>query len=280
MKQLCGSTKFTERDLKSKLHKGLVCEDAVLAEKINQAFVSIMMDYSPLADSARVSADDDDPIVVIEQSVAKKLHEVSTSRASGPDDTPNWVLKEYSDILAVPIANILKASFSEDSVPCVWKLADVSPLPKAPIVSDFIKDLRPISLNSTMSKITESFVIKKALKPVVLSHIDPGQFGFIPGFSTTFALIPMFHRWLRTTVGTGVSVRTALLDFRQAFDLVDHNILVLHTLGVKPTAINWIIDFLKDRKQRVKLNGVYSDWLYVPAGVPQGLILALGYSWC
>ncbi|CAH3022045.1 unnamed protein product [Porites evermanni] len=37
VKQLCGSTKSTERDLKSMLHKDLVCEDAVLAEKINQA---------------------------------------------------------------------------------------------------------------------------------------------------------------------------------------------------------------------------------------------------
>ena len=52
---------------------------------------------------------------------------------------------------------------------------------------------------------------------------------------------------------------------------MDHNILVgkLLTLGVKPTAINWIIDFLRDRKQRVKLNGVYAEWLNVPAGVPQ-----------
>ena len=53
---------------------------------------------------------------------------------------------------------------------------------------------------------------------------------------------------------------------------MDHDILVgkRRTVGVKPTAFNWIIDFLKDRKQRVKLNGVYSDWLNVPAGVPQG----------
>ena len=151
------------------------------------------MVYSPLADSARVSADDDDPIVVTEQSVARKLREVSTSRASGPDDIPNWVLvKEYSDILAVPIADILNASFSEVSVPRVWKLADVPPLPKAPIVFDFNKDLRPISLTSTMSKIAESFVIEKVLKPVLLSHIDPGQFGFIPGSSTTFALVSCF----------------------------------------------------------------------------------------
>lgn len=84
----------------------------------------------------------------------------------------------------------------------------------------------------------------------------------------------MFHHWLRATDGSGASVRTALLDFRKAFDLVDHIILVgkLHTLGVKPTAINWIIDFLKDRKQRVKLM-----FLRV---FPRGHVLALGYSWC
>ena len=82
------------------------------------------------------------------------------------------------------------------SVPRVLKLADVPPLPKAPIVSDFNKDLRPISLTSTMSKIAESVIIEKALKPLVLSHIDPGQFGFIPGSSTSFALISMFHHCL------------------------------------------------------------------------------------
>lgn len=64
VKQLCGCTKSTEHDLKSKLHKDLICEDAVLAEKINQGFVSIMKDYSPLADNAPVSAADDEPIVV------------------------------------------------------------------------------------------------------------------------------------------------------------------------------------------------------------------------
>ena len=88
----------------------LVREDAVLAEKINQAFISVMMDYSPLTDSSRVSADDDDPIVVTEQFVARKLRKVSTSRACGPDYIPNWVLKEYADILAVPIADILNTS--------------------------------------------------------------------------------------------------------------------------------------------------------------------------
>jgi len=63
-----------------------------------------------------------------------------------------------------------------------------------------------------------------------------------------------------------------LLDFRKAFILVDHHVLFgkLLTLGVKPTVVKWVIDFLRNRQQRVKLSGVFSDWLDVPAGVPHG----------
>ena len=35
--------------------------------------------------------------------------------------------------------------------------------------------------------------------------------------------------------------------------------------------INWIIDFLTDRFQRIRLvNNCYSEWGMVPSGVPQG----------
>ncbi|XP_068757749.1 uncharacterized protein [Montipora capricornis] len=71
----------------------------------------------------------------------------------------------------------------------------------------------------------------------------------------------------------GSTVRTALLDYRKAFDLVDHHLLIakLFSVGVKPTTVNWIIDFLRDRQQRVKLNNnCYFSWLNVPARVRQG----------
>ena len=37
--------------------------------------------------------------------------------------------------------------------------------------------------------------------------------------------------------------------------------------------LNILIDFLKERKQRVVLNGLHSKWLNISAGVPQGSIL-------
>ena len=273
VKQLCGTGRSTGRDLKSILHPDLVCDEAVLVENINSAFVSVTKDYSPLTDEVCVPIDDDQPIYVTEASVTKQLHAVRTSRAGGPDNLPNWVLREFADILAAPVTDILNTSFSQCKVPHVWKLADIAPLPKSSTICDFTKDLRPISLTSTLSKIAESLIIEKALKPAVLSSIDPCQYGFIPGSSTTYALISMFHHWLGATDGTGATVRTALLDYRKAFDLVDHHILTakLLSLNVKPTAINWIIDFLRDRQQRVKLSSnCFSSLLRVPAGVPQG----------
>ena len=117
------------------------------------------------------------------------------------------------------------------------------------MICDFIKDLRPISLASNPVKVAESIFIEKELKPTILSSINPGQFGFIPGSLTTFALISMLHHWLRATDGNGSAVRTALLDYTKASDLVDHHLLIakLFSLGIKRTTVNWIIDFLRDR---------------------------------
>ena len=161
VKQLCGSVKTSGSDLTSVLHPVLVCDESTLANKINQAFISVMEDYSPLTDCVRVEMDDDEPISVTELSVARKLREISSARAGGPDDLPNWALREYADIVAAPIADILNTSFSECKVPRAWKLADVPPLPKAPTVSDINKDLRPISLTSTLSKVAGALSLIK-----------------------------------------------------------------------------------------------------------------------
>ena len=65
----------------------------------------------------------------------------------------------------------------------------------------------------------------------------------------------MLHSWLAATDGTGSTVKVALLDFRKAFDLVDHNLLItkLINYGSKPSVTNWITDFLRKRTQRIKL---------------------------
>ena len=64
-------------------------------------------------------------------------------------------------------------------------------------------------------------------------------------------------------------MRVLLFDYRKAFDLIDHSILV-------NSFINWVISFLLGRTQIVKLGeDCCSDRKAVPSGVPQGTKLGL-----
>ena len=38
--------------------------------------------------------------------------------------------------------------------------------------------------------------------------------------------------------------------------------------------LRWLYDFLRDRNQRVLVDGAYSPWLLVEDGVPQGSVLS------
>ena len=83
----------------------------------------------------------------------------------------------------------------------------------------------------------------------------------------------MLHKWLTATDGTSSTDGVILLDFKKAFDLVEHNILVekLYNYGIKPTVLNWLVDFLRNRYQRVKIDSnCFYDFLHVTAGVLQG----------
>ena len=273
VKQLCGNGDSARKDIRSILRIHTDCIDRDLADKINEAFVGVMQEYNPLSDDVIVSCEDDEPIQVTVDSVAPRLSKITAFRAGGPDNVLNWVLKEFSDILAPALTEVLNQSFRESEVSRIWKLADVPPVPKGASIEDFNKDLRPISLTSTLSKVAEGYVVDRALKPLMLECMDPSQFGFIPGSSTTFALIFMLHHWSEATDETGAHVRVALLDYKKASDLVDHNLLIakLYSLGVRPNVVNWVADFLRSRYQRVKLKSdCFSDFKPVPAGIPLG----------
>ena len=163
----------------------------------------------------------------------------------------------------------------------IQTFADVSPLPKVKPVEDLKKHLRPISLTPCLSKVAEECVVVDYVKSAVLNVLDLSQYGAVPKSSTTQELIHMLHHWTKGCDGNGATVRVTLYDYKKAFDLIDHRILVnkLCKLDLPTEIINWIIDFLSDRSQRIKLSeGCYSEWGSVPSGVPQGTKLGPWFS--
>ena len=203
-----------------------------------------------------------------------RLSAISSSKAVGPDEIPNWVLKSYAHVLALPVTSMFNASLQQASVPDVWKKADVIPVPKNKAPSDINKDLRPISLTATLSKTCERFVADWLMQSIG-EKIDKRQFGSIKNSSTTHALLSLVHHLLNETDASKNSVRIFVLDFSKAFDYIDHNILLnkLSVLNVPPVITNWIRSFLTQRSQRVRMSHCMSEWQILNGGVPQGTVL-------
>ena len=72
----------------------------------------------------------------------------------------------------------------------------------------------------------------------------------------------------------GKNVDIIYLDFTKAFDKVPHHRLIgkVASMGVEGRVKDWIQQWLEGRKQRVVINGRYSDWTEVSSGVTQGSV--------
>ena len=73
----------------------------------------------------------------------------------------------------------------------------------------------------------------------------------------------------------GLEVRSFLLDILKAFDTVRHEVVLSKPCQneISGNLLKLLTDFLKNRKQRVTLNGKLSSWTEINAGVRQGSVL-------
>ena len=104
--------------------------------------------------------------------------------------------------------------------------------------------------------------------------ISQSQSGFKPGDSCINQLLAITHE-IYKSFDACLDVRAVFLDISKAFDKVWHQGLLykLEQNGISGNLPETLTDFLKDRKQRVVLNGQNSSWANVEVGVPQGSIL-------
>ena len=78
-----------------------------------------------------------------------------------------------------------------------------------------------------------------------------------------------------TSFDKTLEVRGVFLDISKVVDKVWHDGLIykLKQNGIKDKLLGLLTDFMKNRQQRVILNGQFSSWTKENAGLPQGSIL-------
>ena len=70
-------------------------------------------------------------------------------------------------------------------------------------------------------------------------------------------------------------IQLTILDLREAFDTVDHGILLakLHSYGIRGTPYDWFVSYLSNRSQSVSIGNTTSSSAVISCGVPQGSVL-------
>ena len=191
--------------------------------------------------------------------------------APGVDDITAKALKHVVDFVVPSLSHICKLSLEQGHFPKELKLAKIIPLYKSNDPSHF-NNYRPISLLSVFSKIMEKVMYDRLYDYLTtLKILYEYQFGFQKNKSTYMALISLTDK-ITKAMENGEFCIGIFIDFRKAFDTVDHSILLdkLYHYGIRGVAHDWLSSYLTDRLQFVEYNDTKSKTLKVKCGVPQG----------
>ena len=134
---------------------------------------------------------------------------------------------------------------------------------------------RPISLLSHFDKIFEKILCRRLVSFLERNKISYCyQYGFRKLYSTVLALIEITDH-IKRLLDEKKYVISIFIDFKKAFDTVDHEILLykLECYGIRGLVNDFFRSYLTNRRQYSVINGVNSDLRTVSCGVPQGSVL-------
>ena len=212
------------------------------------------------------------PMLTVE--LVSKFLQNQKCTSAGPDDLPYWFSKKFGLELAPTITKIFNSSLRKGKVPKIWKRVDLIPVSKEATLEN-CNQLRPFSLTDIIMRIFEKCIYKTEIAHSIRDIIDSDQFAYKECHNTIMALIKCQHLSLKWLENGARYVRVFSFDFKKAFDSVPHDILCnkLKNLPINPYIINWIVNFLECRHQRVKVDGIRTEYVSINRGVPQGTVL-------
>lgn len=192
----------------------------------------------------------------------------------GHDDIDAKILKHSYEHIIDPLIYVFNKSLNQGKFPNQLKLARVTPIYKSGDPT-LMSNYRPVSVLPVLSKILEKIMLKRLNSFFEAQNLFYKlQFGFRSKHSTSLALIYLIDTILNS-INNGDTVLGLLIDYRKAFDTVNHNILLdkMAQYGVRGIANQWIKHYLSHRQQFVAYNNHNSSYLPITCGVPQGSIL-------
>ena len=211
-----------------------------LADNINMVFKQVTSHLQPLLPAA-ASADHGvpDEFIISVTDCQQKLSKLCVHTAMGPDDTPNWIIKDSSYFLASPIAAIYHSSVRQSYMPPSWKQSEILHIPKTSQVTSMAKTYA-ISLSTQYcTRCWSSFSCPVRGKQKCTVKFSTAASNTAPPPLQSSRCYTMCFNVGRER--TPMHVFCLLINFSKAFDHIDHNMLLdkLKTNGVPQICVDW-----------------------------------------
>ena len=193
------------------------------------------------------------------------------------DPIPTTLLKSIVDCILPSLTRMVNASIRSSTFPTEWKTATVTPLIKKPDSDpEDMKNFRPVSNLSYISKLTEKIVMKQIDEHLDNNNLrEPLQSAYRSNHSTETALVKIVND-LRSEVDNKKCVLLVLLDMSASFDKVEQSTLLKRfetDFGIEGSVNQWLRSYFTGRSQRVNIQGTLSEPKGMKCGMPQGSII-------
>ena len=210
------------------------------------------------------------------QEIYKSLKKCKLNKAPGSDNLSNEFYINTPPNWHHYMQNFFNQIFTQEKIPKTWCLSQISLIYKKGDKQDPL-NYRGIALLNTICKIFTQVLYFRMQNWCELNNIlNECQAGFRQGRGTIdniFTLTTLSHLQLRLKKH---SVFAIFVDFRRAFDTINHNILwqKLYNNGISGKIIRILQQLYKNASLQVKLKGDLSKEIPITQGVLQGEILS------
>lgn len=200
--------------------------------------------------------------------VKEEVIQQESDKSCGADGIHIRFLKAVKDsAVMTALQTLYNECLTQTKTPGIWNYSEIYLLQKDPNRVRDADNVRPISIVRIFRKVFERLLLLRCQK-MAWASLHPGQAGFRRSYST-YTNAAVVHALLSSRARS----TAVFLDFKSAFDMVDHGILnqKLKEKGC-PTQINGLIQALMFTlvQTRLVVNGYTTGWFPRTCGVLQG----------
>ena len=199
---------------------------------------------------------------------------LNSRKAAGPDNISPGLLKLCADQLSSVFTDIFNVFLSQCKIPHCFKKSTIIHVPKKSTAS-CLNDYRHVALTSVVMKTLERLVLQ-FLKSIIDPLLDQFQFAYRNNRSVDDAVAIGLFYVLKHLDSPNTYARILFVYFSSAFNTIIPSKLFdkIQNLGVPQSMCLWILDFLLNRPQVVKIGDNLSSSVTLSTGTPQGCVLS------